>query len=80
LLDRQIGWFLVFENAPGIDTSNIKFTLFESRSTAEKMEEDVHAHYGTCTRGRTGGVLHGSGFGRNEAFGRSSKPGSIGLS
>jgi hypothetical protein len=24
LLDRQIGWFLVFENAPGIDTSNIK--------------------------------------------------------
>jgi hypothetical protein len=89
LLDRQIGWFLVFENAPGIDTSNIKiadaaaiavicFTRdvktpkirsFESHLTAKKMEEDVHAHHGTCTRERTGSVLHGSGFSRNEAFG-----------
>jgi hypothetical protein len=47
------------------------------------MEEDVHAHYSTCTRERTGSVLHGTRFSRYEAFGHSiirSKSGSIGLS
>jgi hypothetical protein len=44
------------------------------------MEDDVYAHHGTCTRERTGSVLYGSGFCRNEAFGAKRKSRSIGLS
>jgi hypothetical protein len=46
-------------------------------------EDDLHAHYGACTRERTGGVLHGSRFSRYQAFGHRiirRKPGSIRLS
>jgi len=46
----------------------------------DRSEGDIHAHHGTRTGERTGGVLHGYGFSRNEAFGWSSKLGSIGLS
>jgi len=47
------------------------------------MEGDVHAYYSTCTRERTGSVLHGSRFSRYQAFGDRiirSKSGSISLS
>jgi hypothetical protein len=46
----------------------------------DDIEGDVHAHYGTCTSERTGSVLRGYGFGRDQTFGGSGKPGSIGLS
>jgi hypothetical protein len=60
--------------------SNVVGTPFNLQM---KMEEDVHAHHSTCTRERTGSVLHGSRFSRYEAFGRRSirrKPGSGSLS
>jgi len=46
------------------------------------MEDNVHAHHGTCTRERTGNVFHGSGFGRDQAFSgvSNSKLGQIGFS
>jgi hypothetical protein len=46
------------------------------------MKGDIYARHGTCTRERTGSVLHESGFGRHQAFSgvSSSKLGQIGLS
>ena len=43
-------------------------------------EGDIHAHHGTCTGELSGSVFRGYGFSRDQAFGGSSKPGSIGLS
>ena len=41
---------------------------------------DIHAHHGTCTGELSGSVFRGYGFSRDQAFGGSSQPGSIGLS
>jgi len=49
----------------------------------DRTKGDFHAYHGTCTRERTGSVLHGSRFSRYQAFGHRiirSKSGSIGLS
>jgi hypothetical protein len=46
----------------------------------DRTEGDIHAHHSTCTGERTGSVLDESGFSRDQARGRSVKPGSIGLS
>jgi hypothetical protein len=42
----------------------------------DRTEGEIHAHHGICTRERAGSVLHGSGFGREQALGTISKPGS----
>jgi hypothetical protein len=57
-----------------------KLTLLKSHLT-HRDEGDGDARFGTCTRERTGSVLHESGLGRDQAIGRrSSKPGPISLS
>ena len=50
---------------------------------AQRVKGDIYARHGTCTRERTGSVLHGSRFSRYQAFGHRinrSKSGSLGLS
>jgi hypothetical protein len=70
-------WHSVLHHHPALEVM-----LPESHLTCKKDEGDNYARHGTCTRERTGSVLHGPGFSRHQAFDGNAKrkSGSIGLS
>jgi hypothetical protein len=80
LLDCAMGKGLGGFGRPGQKLASSQVQTGSGRSSSKswapvethRTEGDIHAHYGTCIRERARGVLHGSGFGRDQ------KSGSIG--